>query len=115
MIAVTWTWPLAWSLALVYLHPLVALWFLDRELGRRKPEWRGIYRKCLLLVPVLIGVLYWRLADTPHLPGDDLLSIQIANQAGLQHRLREAALIAAETDDHDRKIELARDRFGVFP
>ena len=43
------------------------------------------------------------------------LSIQVANQAGLQHRLREAAVIAAETDDHDRKIELARERFGVFP
>jgi len=41
------------------------------------------------------------------------LAIQVANQAGLQHRLERAAQIAAETDDHDLKIELARRDFGV--
>lgn len=42
------------------------------------------------------------------------LSIQVANQAGLEDRLEIAAEIATQTDDHDRKIELARQRFGVF-
>ncbi len=41
------------------------------------------------------------------------LAIQVANQAGLRHRLARAAEIAAETDDHDRKIELARQAFAV--
>lgn len=41
------------------------------------------------------------------------LAIQVANQAGLQHRLERAAEIAAETSDHDRKIELARQAFAA--
>lgn len=41
------------------------------------------------------------------------LAIQVANQAGLNHRLQAAREIADTTDDHDLKIELARERFGV--
>lgn len=42
------------------------------------------------------------------------LAIQVANMAGLRHRLAVAEKIAAETDDHDRKIALARQSFGVY-
>ena len=41
------------------------------------------------------------------------LAIQVANMAGLRHRLATAEKIAAETDDHDLKIALARQHFGV--
>jgi alpha-L-glutamate ligase-like protein len=41
------------------------------------------------------------------------LAIQVANMAGLRHRLAIAEKIAAETDDHDMKIALARRHFGV--
>ena len=41
------------------------------------------------------------------------LAIQVANMAGLRHRLAIAEKIAAETDDHDLKIALARQHFGV--
>ena len=41
------------------------------------------------------------------------LAIQVANQAGLRHRLAIAAQIADETDDHDSKIDQARRRFAV--
>jgi len=41
------------------------------------------------------------------------LAIQVANMAGLRHRLVIAEKIAAETDDHDLKIALARQHFGV--
>lgn len=41
------------------------------------------------------------------------LAIQIANHAGLQHRLQRAAQIAEQTGDHDRKIELARQFFAA--
>ncbi len=41
------------------------------------------------------------------------LAIQVANMAGLRHRLATAEKIAAETDDHDTKIALARQCFGV--
>jgi len=34
LISVNWVVPQLFSLAIVYLHPLVALWFLDRHLRR---------------------------------------------------------------------------------
>src|SRR5688572_27489060 len=36
--ALNWVRPDLFSLAIVYLHPLVALWFLDRHLQRTRPE-----------------------------------------------------------------------------
>lgn len=99
LIAVTWLWPLAWSLGLVYLHPLVALWFLDRELARRKPEWQPVYRKCLLLVPLCLLMLWWRLGNAPPLPGNDILTLQITNHAGanLMTNISSRFLVSAHT------------------
>lgn len=82
VIALAWLQPVGWSLALVFVHPLVALWFVDRELGRHRGQWQSVYRKCLLAVPLLLGALWWRLAGTPHLPGRDLLTMQINTHAG---------------------------------
>lgn len=42
------------------------------------------------------------------------LAIQVANMAGLRHRLRAARKIAERTDDHHQKIALAREQFGVY-
>ena len=58
------------------------MWFLDRELGRRRSNWQPIYRKCLLGIPILLGLLWWRLADSTDLPGEDFLTMQIAHHAG---------------------------------
>jgi hypothetical protein len=80
LVAASWLWPLAWGMLLVYLHPLVALWFLDREIGRMRPAWRTAYRACLWLVPVCLAALWWRLADAPDLPGEDLISRSLRNQ-----------------------------------
>jgi hypothetical protein len=82
LIALNWLWPLAWSLALVYSHPLVALWFLDREIDRVRPAWRSSYRGCLVVVPACLAALWWRLAAAPDLSGNDWLSQQIASHAG---------------------------------
>jgi alpha-L-glutamate ligase-like protein len=41
------------------------------------------------------------------------LAIQVANMAGLWHRLEKAGEIAASTDQHDRRIALAREHFAV--
>lgn len=82
LIAINWMRPLAWSLALVYLHPLVALWFLDREIARIRPAWRWTYRACLLLVPMCLALLWWKLATKADLPGNDWLSQQITSHAG---------------------------------
>lgn len=82
LVAVNWLSPWAWGLALVYLHPLVALWLLDRELRRSRPEWRPAYHACLTAVPLLLGLLWWRLANTPSLPGEDVLTLRITQHAG---------------------------------
>ena len=82
LIALAWVDPLVWGMGVVYAHPLVAFWVLDRELRRSRPAWRPAYHACLCCVPVLLGLLWWRLADAPPLPGTDRLSAAITNQAG---------------------------------
>lgn len=69
-----WLNPLALNVALVYLHPLVALWLLDRELTRSRPAWRRTYRFAVACVPVLLAALWWHLRDSPDLPGSDWAS-----------------------------------------
>jgi hypothetical protein len=81
-LALNWLWPLAWSLVLVYVHPLMALWFLDRELKRQRAAWHAAYRVCLAIVPLCLLALAWRLYDAPNLPGSDVLSQQITQHAG---------------------------------
>ncbi len=82
LIALAWLMPPLWSLALVYLHPLMAFWLLDRELRRSRPQWRPAFHLCLLCLPLFLIALWWRLADAPPLPGDDELSTRIAQHAG---------------------------------
>lgn len=41
------------------------------------------------------------------------LAIQVANQSGLRHRLAVARKISEQTDDHDTKIAMAKESFGV--
>ena len=79
-----WLNPIVLNIALVYLHPVLALVLLDRELGRSHPAWRPAYRVALLIVPACLGVLWWRLAAAPDLPGADPLNLtlKIADHAG---------------------------------
>lgn len=83
-VAINWLEPQLFSLALVYLHPLVALWFLDRHLSRVRPEWLPVYRRCLWLLPILIAGICWRLASTSALPDDNGLFWRITQHAGAQ-------------------------------
>jgi hypothetical protein len=84
MVALCWMHPYLWSLALVYLHPLMALWILDLELRSRRPEWRRAYHACLACLPLFLGVLWSALADAPPLAGEGegILAIRIAEHAG---------------------------------
>jgi hypothetical protein len=84
LVSAAWLQPQTWDLALVYLHPLIALLFLDREIAFRRPEWRSAYRASLALLPVLLGLLWWRLGSAPPLPGNDELSARITAHAGSQ-------------------------------
>ena len=82
LVAGVWLQPFALSVALVYLHPLMALWLLDRELRRSHPAWRPAYHACLFAIPLLLGLLFWRLHDAPPLTGDDPVSVAIQQHAG---------------------------------
>src|SRR5687768_15001586 len=53
-----WIVPQYWSLALVYLHPFVAMWFLERQIRRTRPEWLRAYHLCLLSIPLFVVVLW---------------------------------------------------------
>jgi hypothetical protein len=81
-IALAWQFPLGWGLLLVYLHPLMAFWLLDREMRRSRPEWRPAFHWCLALLPLFLGVLWWKLAATPSLAASTELDQRIANHAG---------------------------------
>jgi len=82
--AVNWIAPDMFSLGIVYAHPLVALWFLDRHLRRTRREWLPAYRRCLLLLPLLLGFICWQLARSPALSDDNGLFWRITQHAGAQ-------------------------------
>ena len=82
LIAANWLWPQGFSMSLVYLHPLLALLFFDRELARQRSPFQPIYRACLLLTPLCLGLLWWNLAGAPDLPGHDVLTRRITYHAG---------------------------------
>src|SRR5687767_9977976 len=82
--SLNWLAPEFFSLAVVYMHPLVALWFLDRHLRRTRPEWLGAYRRCLCLLPVLVAGMIWQLSSTGRLPDDNGLFWRITQHAGGQ-------------------------------
>jgi len=82
--SLNWLSPEFFSLAIVYLHPLIALWFLDRHLRRTRPEWRRAYHRCLCLLPLLLAGMIWHLARTPPLADDNGLFWRITQHAGAQ-------------------------------
>jgi hypothetical protein len=82
--SLNWLAPEFFSLAIVYLHPLVALWFLDRHLRRTRPAWLRAYRRCLCLLPLLVAGMFWQLTRTPALPDDNGLFWRITQHAGTQ-------------------------------
>jgi hypothetical protein len=82
VVGLNWLLPVGLSLALVYVHPLVGLWILDRELRRNRSEWRRGYHACLACLPLLLAALWLWLWNSPDLPGEDVLSRAIRAHAG---------------------------------
>ena len=82
--AINWVSPELFSLGLVYLHPLVALWFLDRHLKRVRPQWVAAYRRCLVLIPLVIGVMTWQLVSASALHDDNGLFWRITQHSGAE-------------------------------
>jgi hypothetical protein len=80
--ALNWLAPQLFSLAIVYAHPLVALWFLDRHLRRTRPEWLRTYHRCLMLLPLLVAGMLWQLSRSSSLADDNGLFWRITQHAG---------------------------------
>lgn len=60
---VFWLQPVLLPLLLIYVHPLMALVILDRELGRSRPPLKSAYRGCLLLVPLAVALIWFSVPD----------------------------------------------------
>jgi hypothetical protein len=80
--AAAWIAPGYWSLSLVYLHPFIAMWFLERQIRRTKPEWLRAYHICLAAIPVFLLIMWAALAGQPNLPEDTNLFWRITQHAG---------------------------------
>lgn len=82
LLAVAWFFPQGFSVALVFLHPVFALIFLDVQLGKSRPEWRGTYRRGLVLTAGAFVLLMMATAGLPEIPGRDVLTVRITDHAG---------------------------------
>jgi hypothetical protein len=82
--SLNWLGPDLFSLAIVYVHPLVALWFLDRHLRRTRPAWLRAYRRCLCLLPLVLAGMVWQLSQATSLPDDNGLFWRITQHSGAQ-------------------------------
>ncbi len=76
-----WLNPIALPMMLVYLHPLMALWLLDRELARSHRSWRPAYWCAVGCIPLLLLALWVHLGNSPELPGTDQLTLAFAPKA----------------------------------
>ncbi|PYS73956.1 MAG: hypothetical protein DMF69_03395 [Acidobacteria bacterium] len=79
-----WLAPDFFSLALVYIHPLIAFWFLDRHLRRTRPSWVATYRRCLAIVPVVVLLMIWQLTQTSSLAETNGLFWRITQHSGAE-------------------------------
>jgi hypothetical protein len=82
--SLNWLGPDFFSLAIVYVHPLIALWFLDRHLRRTRPAWSRAYRRSLCLLPIVLAGMIWRLSQTSPLADDNGLFWRITQHSGAQ-------------------------------
>ncbi len=80
--SIAWIFPNYWSLSLVYLHPFVAMWFLERQIRRTKPEWLKAYRFCLATIPFFVISLWFIFANQPNLSEENRLFWRITQHAG---------------------------------
>jgi len=82
--SLNWLGPDLFSLAIVYMHPLVALWFLDRHLRRTRPTWARAYRRCLCVLPLVLVGMIWQLSRTAPLADDNGLFWRITQHSGAE-------------------------------
>ena len=80
--ALAWIVPQYWSLSLVYIHPFIAMWFLERQIRRTRPEWLRAYHYCLASIPVFLAGIWLAFAGRPNLSEETNLFWRITQHAG---------------------------------
>lgn len=65
--SLAWLQPGLLMLTLVFMHPLIGLWILDREIGQNRPNLRAGYRLCLASIPILVFWMAIRFAGATDL------------------------------------------------
>ena len=80
--ALVWLAPSFFSLSLVYLHPFVAMWFLERQIRRTKKDWLKSYHFCLATIPFFVLILYFAFSNAPDLSNETNLFWRITQHAG---------------------------------
>jgi hypothetical protein len=80
--ALAWLVPQYWSLSLVYLHPFVAMWFLERQMRRTRPDWLKAYHWCLLSIPFFLLLMWLAFSGRPNLSEETNLFWRINQHAG---------------------------------
>lgn len=79
-----WSAPQYFSLSLVYLHPFIAMWFLERQIRRTKKDWLKAYHFCLAMIPFFVLILYFAFSNAPNLSNENNLFWRITQHAGSQ-------------------------------
>ncbi|HXF42488.1 MAG TPA: hypothetical protein VNK26_02000 [Pyrinomonadaceae bacterium] len=74
--------PGEFSLALVYLHPLAAFWFLKRQIRQTGKQWLKHFNYALAACGVSVFLLIVLLLSTENLTSRDDLSLRIIRHAG---------------------------------
>jgi len=84
---------------MVYLHPIIAMLFLWRVLGKRRRVWRPAFATLLATGALALGLIWWNLYDAPALAGQDMLTMRITHHAGagILKNLSPHALVATHT------------------
>jgi hypothetical protein len=80
--SLAWLNPQFFSLLLLYAHPLLAFWLLDRELLRSKPHWRPLYHRTIVLLPLFTIALIVSLHNNPPLTVSSLTAERIIAHSG---------------------------------
>jgi hypothetical protein len=80
--ALAWLLPHYWSLSLVYIHPFVAMWFLERQIRRTKPNLLKAYHFCLATIPLFVIGLWIAFANSSDLSNETALFARISQHAG---------------------------------
>lgn len=71
-------------IAMVYAHPLVGLWILEKEIKLCRPKLLTVYRKQLLLVLPVVLLLIGACWRSGHLEPDNPLTARIIQETGSQ-------------------------------